>query len=58
MNDAAMRLTCHSLGVWYIYRRGLRSCLSKRGGKFEGQDCEISSEYGSHAFFVCSIQQH
>ena len=41
---------------YYIHiRRGLRSCLSKRGGKFEGLDCEISSEYGSHAFFIsCS----
>ena len=35
----------------YIHiRRGLRSCLSIRGGKFEGLDCEISNEYGSHAF--------
>ena len=41
------------LGVYYIHiRRGLRSCLSKRGGKFEGLDCEISSEYGSHASFL------
>ena len=22
------------------------------GGKFEGQDCKISSQYGSHAFFI------
>ena len=45
------------LGVYYIHiRRGLRSCLSKRGGKFEGLDCEISDEYGSHAsFYVCSL---
>lgn len=42
-------------GGWYSYRRGLRSCLSKRGGKFEGQDCEISNGYESHAFFMsCS----
>ena len=38
------------LGSDYSYRRGLRSCLSIRGGKFEGQDCEISNEYESHAF--------
>ena len=42
----------HNLGVLYSYRRGLRSCLSVRGGKFEGLDCEISNEYESHAFFV------
>ena len=44
---------------YYIHiRRGLRSCLSKRGGKFEGQGCEISDEYESHAFLylkVCMI---
>lgn len=39
-------------GLLYPYRRGLRSCLSIRGGKFEGQDCEISNEYESHAFFL------
>ena len=40
---------------YYIHiRRGLRSCLSKRGGKFEGLDCEISSEYGSHVF-LCHV---
>lgn len=37
-------------GELYSYRRGLRSCLSIRGGKFEGQDCEISNGYESHAF--------
>lgn len=36
-------------------QRGIRGCLSLRGGKFEGQDCEISNEYESHAFFMfCS----
>ena len=46
-----------SVRGYYIHiRRGLRSCLSKRGGKFEGLDCEISSEYGSHAsFYICSL---
>ena len=39
--------------VRYSYRRGLRSCLSLQGGKFEGQECEISNEYGSHAFLLC-----
>lgn len=39
-------------GSYIHIRRGLRSCLSKRGGKFEGLDCEISSEYGSHASFL------
>ena len=43
-------LTILPLGGLYSYRRGLRSCLSIRGGKFEGQDCEISNEYESHAF--------
>ena len=43
----------------YIHiRRGLRSCLSKRGGKFEGLDCEISSEYGSHAFLYSVATVH
>ena len=32
-----------SIGVLYSYWRGLRSCLSKRGGKFEGQECEVSN---------------
>lgn len=40
--------------VLYSYRRGLRSCLSLQGGKFEGQEREISSEYGSHAFYIGS----
>ena len=44
-------LICHRGTIIHI-RRGLRSCLSKRGGKFEGPDCEISSEYGSHAFLL------
>ena len=43
------------IGVLYSYRRGLRSCLSLQGGKFEGQEREISNEYGSHASFIfCS----
>lgn len=46
--------TCQKcvMGILYTYRRGLRSCLSLQGGKFEGQECEISNEYESHAFFV------
>ena len=53
--DTAMCLWTRSQGCYIHIRRGLRSCLSKRGGKFEGLDCEISSEYGSHAFFyLCS----
>ena len=43
------------IGVLYSYRRGLRSCLSLQGGKFEGQEREISNGYGSHAsFYICS----
>jgi hypothetical protein len=38
------------------YRRGLRRCLSLRGGKFEGLERKISSEYGSHAFFIFVAQ--
>jgi len=40
----------YSEGVLYSYRRGLRSCLSLQGGKFEGQEREVSNGYGSHAF--------
>ena len=36
----------------FTYWRGLRSCLSLQGGKFEGQECEIGDGYGSHAYFV------
>ena len=43
-------------GLLYSYRRGLRSCLSLQGGKFEGQECEISDKYESHAFFVSCIE--
>ena len=42
----------YSEGVLYSYRRGLRSCLSLQGGKFEGQEREISNGYGSHAFLL------
>ena len=44
-----------SFEVLYSYRRGLRSCLSKRDGKFDGQECEISDRYGSHAFFCIYV---
>lgn len=44
-------------GKRITYRRGLRSCLSLRGGKFEGLEREISNEYGSHALFMfCSYE--
>ena len=42
----------YSKGVLYSYRRGLRSCLSLQGGKFEGQEREVSNGYGSHAFLL------
>ena len=42
----------YSIGDLYSYRRGLRSCLSIRGGQFEGLECEISNEDESHAFFL------
>ena len=38
------------VGVLYTYRRGLRSCLSIRWGKFDGQKSEISDVHESHAF--------
>ena len=36
------------------YRRGLRSCLSLRWGKFDGLKSEIGNVYGPHAFLFCS----
>ena len=49
------RITVTTISV-YIYRRGLRSCLSLQGGKFEGQEREISNEYESHAFFILCLK--
>lgn len=37
----------------YIYRRGLRSCLSLQGGKFEGQEREVSNSTNL-TLFLCS----
>lgn len=42
-----------SVGICvYSYRRGLRSCLSLRWGKFDGLKSEISNGCESHAFFM------
>lgn len=44
-----------TLGTLFSYRRGLRSCLSLQGGKFEGQEREISDKHESHAFFYTEV---
>lgn len=46
-----------TLGTLFSYRRGLRSCLSLQGGKFEGQEREISDKHESHAFFILKLVQ-
>ncbi|MBE6332338.1 MAG: hypothetical protein E7070_08560 [Bacteroidales bacterium] len=47
---------CDILWVNYIHIGvGFEVAYLYGGGKFEGQDCEIGSKYGSHAYFIlCS----
>ena len=40
----------YSSGKVQAYRRGLRSCLSNVVVSSKTKECEISNEYGSHAF--------
>ena len=42
--------------VYYIHIGvGFEVAYLYRGGKFEGQEHEISNEYESHAFFVSCV---
>ena len=53
MLDASM--SSFLRGTIYIFGVGFEVAYLYWRGKFEGQECEISSKYGSHAFFVlCS----
>ena len=56
--DGAFPSLCRCL-VYYIHIGvGFDVAYLYRDGKFEGQECEISNVYGSHAFLCKSSTQY